>query len=84
MAQVVINNSYSKVTNLAPKHEKELRKKLSYVVGGSNSYFSKYGPRRSSLLEKNGSFPTGLLNRVLNYLIDNDIEINVTDERKIP
>lgn len=59
-----IGNSYSKLTGMSAFVEKELSKELSYVVGGSSSYFSGFGPKRRSLLSKRGEFPTGLLSRV--------------------
>lgn len=68
MITVTIDNSYSKIVGLSPKQEKELKSLLSYVVGGSSSYFSKYGSRRKSLLDKRGYFPTGLYDRVYRYL----------------
>lgn len=70
MAHISIGNSYSRVTGLTVKQEKELREILSYTVGGRNAYFSKYGPRRQSLLAKRGEFPTGLLDRVYDYLVE--------------
>lgn len=68
LIQVWVGNSYSKITGLNPKQDKELRSLLSYTVGGSSAYFSKFGPRRKSLLSKRGEFPTGLLHRVYKYL----------------
>lgn len=68
MVKIEVDNSYSRVTGLSPAQEKELRNLLSYVVGGSSAYFSKYGPRRKSLLDKRGYFPTGLYERVNKYL----------------
>jgi superfamily II DNA or RNA helicase len=65
MISITLGNSYSSIKGLSPKAEKQLRDKLSYVVGGSSAYFSKYGPRRKSLLSKRGEFPTGLLGRVV-------------------
>ncbi len=64
MITITINNSYSQITGLTPKLEKELKELLSYTVGGSGAYFSAFGPKRRSLLDKKGNFPTGLLHRV--------------------
>ncbi len=65
MIQLIIDNSYSRVTGLNPAQEKELKALLSYTVG---SYFSAFGPTKKSMLNKRGEFPTGLLERVKAYL----------------
>lgn len=64
MIEILIGNSYSKIKGLTPQEEKSLRKELSYTVGGSSSYFSGFQPKRRSLLNKRGEFPSGLLRRV--------------------
>ncbi len=64
MVTISIDNSYSQITGLSAKQEKALRETLSYVVGGSSAHFSGFGPKRRSLLDKKGFFPTGLLHRV--------------------
>jgi superfamily II DNA or RNA helicase len=87
MVQLVINNSYSKITGLSAVQEKELREALSYVVGGNSAYFSGYGPRKKSLLSKKGEFPTGLLLRVINYIkIYNYelVDLRATPDRRPP
>lgn len=65
MIIININNSYSTITGLTSKQEKEVRDLLSYTIG---SHFSNFGPKRKSLLSRRGEFPTGLLNRVKSYL----------------
>ncbi len=67
MIKIEVDNSYSRVTGLSPAQEKELREAFSYTVGGSSAYFSGYGIRRKSLLDKKGYFPTGLLYKLCNY-----------------
>lgn len=84
MIQVLINNSYSKITGLNAKQEKQLKKELSYLIGGKGSYFNNFGPTYRSLLDKKGSFPTGLLKRVRTYLQTNNIEYGLFDNRSIP
>ncbi len=64
MITLTINNSYSTIKGLSAIQEKQLRSHLSYTVGGSSAFFSGYGPRKKSLLAKDGSFPTGLIHRV--------------------
>jgi superfamily II DNA or RNA helicase len=67
LIQLEIGNSYSRITGLSAAQEKELKKALSYTIGGSSSFFSGYGPRKKSLLDKKGYFPTGLLSRIPKY-----------------
>lgn len=61
MVILTIDNSYSRITGLPPKLEKELREHLSYTVG---SYHSRFGPKKKSMLDKKGYFATGLMHRV--------------------
>lgn len=68
MITIIVGNSYSTIKGLTAPQEKELKALLSYVVGGSSSYFSGYGPKHRSLLDKKGVFPTGLLHRVTAWL----------------
>lgn len=69
MVTLVINNSYSKLSGLTPALEKAFRHHLSYAVDTQASYFSGgYGPRRKSLVDRNGHFPTGLLERVYAFM----------------
>lgn len=84
MTVITINNSYSNIKGLNAKQEKSLKTKLSYVVGGKSGYFSKYGPRKRSLLDKKGSFPTGLIWRVLSWLETNKIPYDANDLRVKP
>lgn len=65
MIQLLVDNSYSRVTGLSVLQTKELRKLLSYTTG---SYFTRFGPIQKSMLSKRGEFPTGLLARVTAYL----------------
>lgn len=64
MMTLTIGNSYSKISGLSPKQEKELRNLLSYTVGGSSAYFGRGFVRKKSLLSKTCEFPTGLRHRV--------------------
>ncbi len=69
---ITINNSYSQISGLSVKADKELRDLLSYVVGGQSAYFSGYGVRRKSLLSKRGELATGLVPRVKDFLGENN------------
>lgn len=81
MVTVTINNSYSNIAGLNAKQEKLLRDQLSYTVGGSSAFYSGYGPRKKSLLDKHGGFPTGLLYRVAAFLTPGDL---IKDLRHLP
>lgn len=84
MITIKQGNSYSTIKGLQPSDEKRLRESLSYIVGGSSSYFSGYGPRRRSLLSKKGEFPTGLLHRVKTFLDSNNLVNSVITAVKYP
>jgi superfamily II DNA or RNA helicase len=87
MTILTINNSYSRITNMSPSQEKQLRAALSYSV--ETSYFKvNYGPKKRCLIDKKGNFPTGLINRIpfSTQIIDNrrqpisrDCYINLKD-----
>lgn len=84
MVEITVGNSYSRITNLSAQQEKDLRKALSYTIGGSSAYFSGYGVHKKSLLSKRGEFPTGLLHRVGAYFAVNKEPIHWGDPRKAP
>lgn len=84
MITIEVGNSYSKIKGLEAKDEKSLRSALSYVVGGESARFSTFGPRRASLLDKRGSFPTGLLDRVRKHLKGLRIETHNTLDLRTP
>lgn len=87
MIQLILGNSYSQLIGLTSHQHKELQKELSYVVGGSSAYFSGFGVRRKSLLDKKGFFPSGLLSRIQNWIDTGKggLDIKVIDNRlKIP
>jgi len=83
MIQIEVGNSYSNIKGLSAADEKALRHALSYIVGGSSSHFSAFGPQRRSLLDKKGNFPTGLLHRVSSFLTKK-LDVIVKDLRKKP
>lgn len=72
MIKVKVGNSYSSIHGLSSTQERILRDTISYTVG---DYFSGFGPRKVSLLSKRCEFPTGLLNRVKQFLVNVDHEI---------
>lgn len=66
MIKIEVGNSYSQITGMTAKFEKELKRELSYVENADSVYFGGFA-RRKSLLGKKGRFPTGLLRRVKNF-----------------
>ena len=48
---------------MTPQFEKELKQALSYIENPNGAYFGGFS-KRKSLLDKRGTFPTGLLHRV--------------------
>lgn len=80
MITLTIDNSYSRIEGLSASQEKGLKALLSYTVGGSAAFFSGFGVRKKSLLEKKGYFPTGLLSRLIAHI---DIDV-VKDNRRRP
>jgi superfamily II DNA or RNA helicase len=67
MIKIEINNSYSKVSGLSLKQDKELRAILSYIPNKKASFYSGFGIRKKCMIDKYGCFPTGLLFRVLRF-----------------
>lgn len=83
--KLIINNSYSQITGLTSKPFNDLRKILSYEVDQQQAYFSKnkYNTRKY-LIDTKGHFPTGLLKEVTAFLKDNNLKVEVLDQRKRP
>lgn len=81
MLRLTLGNSYSKLEGLTVKHYRSLRKVLSYKVQGS--YFS--GDHTGGvryLLSKDGSFPSGLLKQVFEWLETYRVPYQIKDLRK--
>lgn len=85
MITIRIDNSYSRLIGLNPEQEKAIKDLLSYTVGSYASYYSGgFGPQKKSLLSKGGVFPSGLLHRVLLYVINASIAFHIEDLRVTP
>lgn len=81
---IIVNNSSSKIINAAKPLIMKLRDEtcffdMSKYVRSRKAYMCK-----THLMETNGKFPTGLLNRVTNLLRGYGIPFNVLDERVVP
>jgi superfamily II DNA or RNA helicase len=84
MVTITIDNSYSRIEGLSVSQEKELKGLISYTVGGSAAFYSGFGIRKKSLIDKKGYFPTGLLYRVKDYLNKELIPVHKVDKRVKP
>lgn len=85
MVRIIIDNSYSKLLNLSPKLEKEIREKFSYREDPTIAFFrGAYEPKKISMLSKRGDFPTGLVPDLFTFLHDNDILFDFISKRARP
>lgn len=83
MLRITVGNSYSNVKDISTDLYTKLRKVLSYSPDSKTAYFKGGYIRPSYLLDKRGNFPTGLLNRVLEFCSKNGIVPIIEDIRKI-
>lgn len=83
MIQLTINNSMSRIDGLSIPEMRALRDILSYSTSAQSQYFSGgFGNPKRYLIDKKGSFPSGLL-----YLVDGWLKgkhHSVTDYRRLP
>lgn len=80
VTKLILGNSYSKIIGLSVLQFNQLKQLLSYTHG---NYFSGYGVRRKTLLNKRGEFPTGLLLKVGEYLLSSGIMPEIVDKRQL-
>lgn len=72
--RLIIGNSESKVEGLSREQHKALSTLLSYEVNPQAAYFSGGFVRKSSLLDKHGAFPSGLLDVVKRWFGASQVE----------
>ena len=85
MITITIDNSTSDIKGLDVTQFTSLREVLSYEVNAQTTYFSGKGYKtKRSLLDKRGTFPTGLLHRVENHLKKSNIIYTLKDHRTCP
>lgn len=87
MSKVSVFNSFCQIQNLNLKEFQALRLFLSYAQDPQAQFFSKrIFFARKYLLDKNGYFPTGLLDKVLRFLSTFPFHLNVEviDKRQKP
>ena len=85
MAQIRVNNIKSKITGLDPNSLNLLANQLTVKV--PNFYFSTayknkmWDGTQKFLTRPANTFPTGLLPKVVNFLQELDVKLEITDER---
>lgn len=84
MITIEVNNSFSRIKGYTAEQYRQLRKLLSYSTDPSAAYYMGGFTRVKYLLDKQGNFPTGLLNRVVNHLITTASPPRLIDLRKVP
>lgn len=84
MVEIIIGNSYSHIKGLTTDPLRKLRKILSYETNPTASYFSGGFSRPKYLMDKQGNFPTGLLNRARKFLTEHNIEYTQQSKCKKP
>lgn len=81
--KIIINNSISSIPDLTSEHYKSLRQVLSYKVPGSYYTMDPNGGIRY-LVDKKGTFATGLLPRVLAWCKSSKLYPQLEDTRTVP
>ena len=82
--KVVIDNAYSHITGLTSSQLSGLRKVLSYTKNPESAFFQGGFIRKTYMIDKRGSFPTGLIGRVANWLSETSLKYVLDDRRKAP
>lgn len=85
MIALTIDNSLSRIEGLSAEQFKQLKEVLSCPVDPKQAYFAGgHRPSRKYLMDKRGTFPTGLLYLVLGYLKKDHLNFTKTDRRITP
>ncbi len=84
MVIVTVGNSMSRIEGLTASQFSKLRKLLSYQSNPQAVYFSGGFNRLKYLLDKKGYFPTGLYNKVLWWVKQENLIHNCKDARIKP
>lgn len=79
--ELLVGNSYSRLSGLDTSLFKELRKLLSYTPEGLA--FAGFAHPKF-LIDKKGCFPSGLIPRVKKFLSDKNVSLRVIDPRLVP
>lgn len=84
MVTIRIDNSYSQIIGLKTEDFRKLRKLLSYSPNSNASYYTGGYSYVTYLLDKKGFFPTGLFDKVNEFLMESNIPRSITDIRMPP
>lgn len=85
MVTIEINNSFSTIKGLSEQHFKELRKVLSYNTDPQAAFFAGGNfPRVKYMIDVRGTFPSGLLTRVTEFLKITGVAYRNAELRSIP
>lgn len=85
MIRVTVGNSLCRVEGLPVCEFKGLREVLSYSVPQSKAFFSGgHRPTKRYLMDRRGTFPTGLLYLVRKYFEPSHVRVEWKDNRKRP
>lgn len=76
-----INNSITTITDMGIETHNQLKRLLSYDPAPGSAYFGGFS-RRQSLLTKKGTFPTGLLPKVEDFLSTKNVAYVRNDIRR--
>lgn len=81
---LIIDNSTCIINGLSLDQYKSLRELLSYSINPQASYFSGSFNNKRYLLTKRNEFPSGLLPRVMQWLVDGSLKYSSNDRRTRP
>jgi superfamily II DNA or RNA helicase len=85
MIKIKIDNSTTLIEGLTSQKHSELKELLSYDLNPTGNYFAKsFRSTKRTLLGRKGDFPTGLLPRVLDWVVTENLEFEAQDLRIIP
>lgn len=85
MINIEIGNSECKITGVDAATLTKLKDVLSYTTAPAMNYYTKsFSTSKRTLMSKQGVFPTGLLNRLTDYLESNNIYYTATNLRIKP
>lgn len=85
-AILTLENTISKIEHITSEQKTHLRDLLSFETHGA-AFMKRKRPLwdgKTHLMKNNGNFPTGLLQIVLKFLIENEIGYTIRDNRIVP
>lgn len=82
--RLVLNNSYSQLQGLTNETFAKLKKLLSYTPENYGAVSRGFRPRPRYLIDSKGFFPSGLKSRVLGFIVDHKLPVEIVDTRQLP